>query len=270
MSKTFLIESGLRHNYSFSPYNRIDRKVSRMNYPKFRLVVFDCDGVLVDGHTSFFVAKELGIESEIKRVYRDVLIGSKTFSQAVDESLKLFIGIKEEDVRPILMSIPLIKGVEETIKAIKKGGIKVGTISTGGSKYFVDILKKRLDLDFAIGTGIKIKEGVFVGLIEPIIDMANKEFHITKMVESYGFNLKDCVAVGDDISNLTLFKKVGLSISFNLDCLRREIQFFDLSVGNKILSYIKLVLAEFRVKRGSQISISEKNLKLLLPHLGIH
>lgn len=240
-----------------------------MNSPKFRLVVFDCDGVLVDGHTSFFVAKELGIESDIKKIYGDVLIGSKTFSQAVDESLKLFIGIKEDDVRPILMHIPLIEGVEETIRAIKKKGIIVGTISTGGSQYFVDILKKRLDLDFAIGTGIKIKEGVFVGITKPIINMENKALYIEKIVEKYGYNFKDCVVVGDDISNISLFKKVGLAVAFNIGCLKHELQTLELPVKDKFISMVKLILAETKVRFSAHIVVNEKNLMKIIPYLGI-
>jgi phosphoserine phosphatase len=235
----------------------------------YKLIVFDCDGVLVDGHTSFFVAQELGLGMKVKKIYRDLLTGSKTFSQAINEGHKLFIGVKEKDVLPIMMGIPLIKGVEHTIRALKKAGLIVGTISTGGSQYFVDILKNRLDLDFAIGTGVRIIDGVLFGIKEPIINMENKVFYLTKVVENYGFGLKDCVAVGDDLSNLSLFKKVGLSISFNVDCLRRELQSLDVSLKEKIFSNIKLVLAEIRVKRNSKFVIRGKSLDHILTILGL-
>ncbi|MCP8316153.1 MAG: haloacid dehalogenase-like hydrolase, partial [archaeon] len=214
-----------------------------MALKKYKLVEFDCDGVLIDGYVSFYVADKLGIGMKIREIYKDVVMGLKNFSQAVNESLKLFIGLKESDVSPILNDVPLMAGAEKTVKALKKKGFILGTISTGASQYFVDVLKHRLNLDFALGTGVKVKNGIFTGIAPPIIGMKNKDYYFVKIAKKYGCNLSECIAIGDDVSNVSLFKKVGLGIAFNTDCLRRELEKLSLSDKDKASLISRLSLA---------------------------
>jgi phosphoserine phosphatase len=241
-----------------------------INSRKYGLVGFDCDGVLIDGHVSFYVADKLGFGTRIREIYKDVIIGLKDFSQAVDESLKLFIGLKESDISYILRDVPLMAGAEEVIKVLKKNGFILGAISTGASQYFVDVLKHRLNLDFALGTGVKIENGIFVGITPPIISIENKDHYFSKIAKEYGFDLSECVAVGDDASNISLFKKVGLGIAFNTDCLRHELENLTLSDKDKATLISRLSLAEMEVKRHAHATIDAKNLATILPVLKIN
>ncbi|MEM3769292.1 MAG: HAD family hydrolase [Nitrososphaerales archaeon] len=236
---------------------------------KYKIVEFDCDGVLIDGYASIYVADELGFGEKIRGIYKDVIMGSKNFSQAVEESLKLFLGLKESDIAPILNSIPLMEGAEDTVKALKKHGFIIGTISTGASQYFTDVLKNRLSLDFSLGTGVKIEDGKFTGINPPLIDMKNKDYHFAKIVKEYGFKLSECVAVGDDLSNVSLFKKVGFSIAFNTDCLKRELEKLSLLNYEKASLISILSLAEMQVKSNARVIIDKKDLRAILPFLGI-
>ncbi|MCP8319324.1 MAG: hypothetical protein H3Z52_00045 [archaeon] len=238
-----------------------------MALKNYKLVEFDCDGVLIDGYVSLYVADKLDFGVKIREIYKDVIIGLKSFSQAVNESLKLFIGLKESDISPILNAIPLMAGAEDGIKALKKNRFILGTISTGASQYFVDVLKHRLNLDFALGTGVKVKNGIFTGIAPPIINMRNKDYYFAKIVKKYGFDLSECVAVGDDVSNVSLFKKVGLGIAFNTDCLRHELEKLGLSDKESLIS--KLSFAEMEVKRYAHTTIDIKNLTTIIPALGI-
>jgi phosphoserine phosphatase len=240
-----------------------------MVFKKYKLVEFDCDGVLIDGYVSFYVADKLGFGVKIREIYKDVIIGLKNFSQAVNESLKLFIGLKESDISPILNAIPLMTGAEEAMKALKKNEFILGAISTGASQYFVDVLKHRLNLDFALGTGVKTENGIFTGIAPPIINMENKDHYFEKTAKKYGFDLSECVAVGDDASNISLFKKVGLGIAFNLDCLRRELETLRLSDEDKASLISRLSFAEMEVKHHAHVTIDLKNLTAILPALNI-
>ncbi|MCP8304893.1 MAG: HAD family phosphatase [archaeon] len=241
--------------------------MSKISSGNYKLVGFDCDGVLIDGHASIYIADKLGFGTKIREVYKDVIIGLRNFSQAVEGSLKLFIGLKERDISSILNSIPLMVGAEETIVKLKRGGLIVGAISSGASQYFVDILKHRLNLDFALGTGVKIEDGIFTGITPPIIGIKNKDRYFEKVAKEYGCNLSECIAVGDDFSNVSLFKKVGFSIAFNTGCLRRELQMLDLSIKDKLILRSKLSLAELRVRHSAHVVIDAKNLTTILPVL---
>ena len=235
----------------------------------YKLVEFDCDGVLIDGYVSFYVADKLGFGAKIREIYKDVIIGLKDFSQAVKESLRLFTGLKEKDIAPILNDAPLMAGAEVVIKALKEKGFIIGTMSTGASQYFVDVLKNRLNLDFALGTGVEIENGIFTGIKLPIISMENKDHYFAKIAKEHDCNLSECVAVGDDASNISLFKKVGLGIAFNTECLRRELEKLNLLNEDKATLITKLSFAEMELKHYAHVTIDVRNLTTILPVLKI-
>ncbi len=241
--------------------------MSGKNVPK--LVVLDCDGVLIDGYVSIFIADKLGFGSKVRKIYAEVINGKKNFDEAVSELLNIFLGLEERVTRELMLQIPIMKGASETIKLLKDSGIIIGVISTGASQYFLDILKELLKLDFCVGTGVLIKDGKFVGIRPPIIDMENKGRILSKIAFNYGIPLSQCVAVGDDASNISLFKLVGYSIFFNSGCLERELNKLKMNFINKLRLKIKLNLHKKYIKKCANVTINSRNLLDILNVLRI-
>ncbi|MEM4545466.1 MAG: HAD family phosphatase [Nitrososphaerota archaeon] len=241
--------------------------MSRKNVPK--LVVFDCDGVLVDGYVSIFIADKFGFGSKVRKIYAEVIDGKKNFDEAMAELLKIFLGLEEPIARELMLQIPIMKGARETIKLLKDSGIIVGVISIGASQYFLDILKELLKLDFCVGTGILIKDGRFAGIEFPIVDMENKGKILSEIASNYRIPLFQCAAVGDDDSNISLFKTVGYSILFNSECLERELNKLNMNFIDKLRLKIKIDLHKRHIKKYADVIINSRNLLDILSALGI-
>ncbi|MEM1665819.1 MAG: HAD family phosphatase [Nitrososphaerota archaeon] len=239
----------------------------RKNVPK--LVVFDCDGVLVDGYVSIFVAKHLGFGDKLISLYKDLLSSRISFEQAMEKALRLFIGIKEGEVKDLLMRVPLMRGAEETIRIMKNKGIVVGIISTGASQYFLDILGEMFKLDFFVGTRVRIEDGVFVDIEHPIVNFENKGKILSEIASRYGIPLSECVAVGDDTSNIPLFKLVGMSIMFDSGCLERELLGLKLNIFEWTRLRLILWLAKRRVKKNAHYVVKSRNLMDILNIIGV-
>ncbi|MEM2909536.1 MAG: HAD-IB family phosphatase [Halobacteria archaeon] len=239
----------------------------RKNVPK--LVVLDCDGVLVDGYISIFVADKLGFGSKVRKVYAEVINGKKNFDDAVAELLKIFLGLEERIARELMLQVPIMKGAKEMIRLLKDSGVIVGVISTGASQYFLDILKELLELDFCVGTGILIKDGRFAGIRFPIIDMENKGMILSEIASNYRIPLFQCAAVGDDASNISLFKIVGYSILFNSKCLEHELSKLKMNFIDKLRLKIKLELHKRYIKKYADVTINSRNLLDILNVLRI-
>ncbi|PUA31528.1 MAG: hypothetical protein B9J98_06160 [Candidatus Terraquivivens tikiterensis] len=242
--------------------------MSRRGSPK--LVVLDCDGVLVDGYTSIFVAERLGFGEELRSVYKDLLTSAISFRQAMDRALRLFLGTKEGEIRELLMQVPLMQGAEEAVRSMKSNGLIVGTISTGASQYFLDILGERIGLDFFVGTRVRIENGVFVNIEQPIVDLENKGRILSEIASSYGIRLSECAAVGDDASNVPLFKLVGTSIMFDSGCLERELLRMRLGAFEKAKLRLRLWLAKRYVRNNALYVVKSKNLMDVLNVIGIN
>lgn len=227
---------------------------------KVKLVVFDCDGVLVDGYVSMFVADRFGFGSKVRSVYMDVIMSRKSFDGAMMELLNAFLGLEEDVVRKLLMQVPMMGGAEEAVKALKGSGIIVGVISIGASQYFLDMLKERLGLDFCVGTGVIIENGRFVGIKPPIVNMENKGVILSDIASRYGIHLSQCVAVGDDASNIPLFKSVGCSIMFDSGCLERELSKIKMDVIKRFKLNLRLYMIKRYIKKYTRYIIKSRNL----------
>ncbi|MCS7136095.1 MAG: HAD-IB family phosphatase [Nitrososphaerota archaeon] len=234
-----------------------------------KLVVLDCDGVLVDGYVSIFIADKLGFGSKVRKIYAEVINGKKNFDEAVAELLNIFLGLEERIARELMLQIPIMNGAQEMIKSLKNSGVIVGVISTGASQYFLDILKEMFELDFCVGTNVLIKDGRFAGIRSPIIDMENKGRVLSEIASSYGIPLFQCAAVGDDASNISLFKIVGYSILFDSKCLERELNKIKMNFINKIRLKVKLNLQKRYIKNYVDVVINSRNLLDILNVLGI-
>lgn len=241
--------------------------MSRKSAPK--LVVLDCDGVLVDGYVSIFVAKHLGFDDKLMLIYKDLLSLKINFEQAMEKALQLFVGIKEEDVKDLLMQVPLMQGAEETIRIMKNKGMLVGTISTGASQYFLDILGEKLKLDFFVGTRVRVENGVFVNVEHPIVNFENKGKILSEIASRYRVPLSECAAIGDDVSNIPLFKLVGTSIMFDSGCLERELSRLKLSGLEWAKLRLMLWFAKRRVKRNVHYVVKSRNLMDVLRVISI-
>jgi len=235
-----------------------------------KLVVLDCDGVLVDGYVSIFVAERLGFGDKLISIYKDLVTSKINFGQAIEKALRLFIGIKEEDVKDLLMQVPLMHGAEDVVRIMKDEGILVGTISTGASQYFLEILGERLGLDFFVGTHVKIENGVFVNIEHPIVNFENKGRILSEIASRHGILLKECAAVGDDASNIPLFRLVGTSIMFDSGCLERELLKLKLNVFERAKLHLILWLAKRYVKKNVHYVIKSRNLMDILNVIGIN
>jgi len=242
--------------------------VLRKTIPK--LVVFDCDGVLVDGYVSIFVAERLGFGDKLISIYKDLVTSKINFNQAMEKALQLFIGVKEEYVKNLLMQVPLMRGAEEAVRIMKDKGIIVGTISTGASQYFLEILGKRLGLDFFVGTHVRIENGVFVNIEHPIVNFENKGRILSEIASRHGILLSECAAIGDDASNIPLFRLVGTSIMFDSGCLERELLKLKLNTFEQAKLRLILWLAKRHLKKNAHYVIKSRNLMDILNIIGIN
>lgn len=188
-----------------------------------KLIVFDMDSTLVDEETIDEIAKIAGVGEQVKKITARAMNGEIDFVEAVRERVKLLKGLEVKHLEEIAKNMHLTPGAEELTRSLKSMGYKIVLIS-GGFTYFTDRLKEKLDLDYAFGNKLIIKNGVLTGEVEePIIDGEKKADIIHWISEIEGISKDEIVAVGDGANDQFMLGKVGLGIAFNAKQVLKQV-----------------------------------------------
>ena len=112
---------------------------------KFKLVMFDMDGTLIQERGIFVIAEKMGFKNElIKKINND----SYDFYERSIDIAKLSKGLDKNEILEIFRSIKLSENAERVIKELKTKNIKTA-IATDSYKFLADDLKDRLGIEYS-------------------------------------------------------------------------------------------------------------------------
>jgi len=184
---------------------------------RYKLVSFDMDGTLIKNTTAdLFFASLLNVEKEVLELetgLKQGLIDNNDFMVKVGLIMK---ELSLDFVTNNFHNLPLIDGIEDTIEALKHHGVITMLITSSG-EYFANLFKSRFQFDYVFGTKHHIDENGFIGIGIDDCSGKTKAMHLAQIAESNHISLAECVAVGDSLSDIPIFEKVGLAIAFNSD-----------------------------------------------------
>jgi phosphoserine phosphatase len=212
-----------------------------------RLIVFDMDSTIVDAEIIVELAKAAGVEDEVEELTKKAMNGEMSFEEALRERVKLLRGLPVQVLEKIYNEIRLTEGAKELIQNLKKSGYKVALVS-GGFTYFTEKLKRELELDYAFGNELEMKNGKLTGRLKgKIIDSEEKARIIDELARIEGVSKENVVAVGDGANDKIMIENAGLGIAFNAKEALKEVADGTISKDNLIgLASILNLPNEFR------------------------
>lgn len=184
----------------------------------FKLVVFDLDGTLTDVDSIWgFLHRKLGTWSRA-RIHADMFYSGKIdYVEWARLDTALWKGVPYSRIVELVSEIGYVEGAYETVRELKEMGLRVGVISAG-LKVVADKAMIDLGLDFAEANELVVRDGVLTGEIIVRVSHGEKHIVLDRVRRRYSAEMEECVAVGDDITNISLFNAVGLSIAYNPTC----------------------------------------------------
>lgn len=212
-----------------------------------RLIVFDMDSTIVDAEIIVELARAAGVEKEIEELTRKAMEGEMNFEEALKERVRLLKGLPVNVLEKIYSEIKLTEGAKELIRSLKNSGYKVALVS-GGFTYFTERLKKELDLDYAFGNELEIKDGILTGNIKGrIIDSKEKARIIDELARKEGIDKDFVVAVGDGANDRIMIENAGIGIAFNAKKALKDVADGTISKDNFIgLASVLHLQSEFK------------------------
>ena len=145
--------------------------------------------------------------NELYEKYQAKKLDEVNFIKSVGELWKDF---KEKDISKIYSKIELNPNVKNTLKKLKKRDIKLALVSNIPIKLAE--FYKNLGFDFVSGTTFETRNGIFTG---KVLKINSDKFRIVNSICNHAkISPKECIAIGDSIGDIGMFKAVGYNNSF--------------------------------------------------------
>jgi len=190
---------------------------------KFKLVMFDMDGTLIQERGIFVIAEKKGfIDELIKKINNN---NFEFYEKSIDIA-KLSKGLNKNEILDIFRSIKLSENAKKVIKELKKRKIKTA-IATDSYKFLADDLKERLGIDYTYANNLVINDDIITGDLEIHNKNLTKDFFSGKiysickscaledLCNNLGISIDQAIAVGDGKVDIGMIKKAGLGIAYN-------------------------------------------------------
>lgn len=177
-----------------------------------KLIAFDLDGVLLDGKGSWMeLHKFIGTERFSIENGKMYYSGKISFEEWVKLDVSLWKGIDENKIFEASKRVKVIEGIE-IIEDLSKN-YKLAVIS-GGIKQMANKIFERYKFNHCYINELIVKNGKVFD-VDMKVNFENKGDILEKIAKLENVDLGDCIAVGDYINDIPMFKKAGFSIAFN-------------------------------------------------------
>ena len=179
-----------------------------------KLAVFDFDSTLMDGETLEILARELGIDKEVKEVTDKAMRGEIDFFESLQYRVSLLKGLSEAKVNEICKMLPPMPGAREVITGLKERGYKVVCFS-GGFRNGTTPFAEKFGLDADFSNLLHAKDGVLTGKVggEMMFGTSKGEM-LVRLQSLMGITLADTLVVGDGANDLSMFKYADTRVAF--------------------------------------------------------
>lgn len=161
------------------------------------------------------LAEWLGHLNELRDLERRYAMGEIT-NQVVAESIAgQYRGVAIADVWEQLASLPLIPGLEQTLEWLRDRSIHV-ILATVSFAFAAEYLCERFGFESYCGCRMAVDaDGRLTGSAAQHIEAEDKTHFVRSFCQARGLHLSDAVAVGDSLSDIPLFRAVGLAVALN-------------------------------------------------------
>ncbi len=188
------------------------------NASKPSVVVFDCDGVLVDAVSSWRTLHDsFGTDNamNLNRFIRGELSDVEFMRSDIQMWKAVRTPIHQDELFRAYAGVKLMPGARETVQRLQDEGVFVAIVSAGVD-LFVSSIASMLNVDDWIANGFVFDDDGFLtdeGVCR--LHASGKGDVINKLLAMNGLDASGCVSVGDSEMDLSMHVEGSRFIGFN-------------------------------------------------------
>ena len=185
-----------------------------------KIALFDMDGVLVNGRFILSLAQETNKESDLAALLDNYAMSP---GERMRQIAAVFTGMRKETFEKVAREIPLMRGAQETVIALRKAGYRVGII-TDSYNVAAETIRRRVFADFTFSHVMRFKNGKATGKVNlcPAMIHPNsccehdhcKVNVLQHLLERFELRKEPILAVGDGENDICMLRTAGCSVAF--------------------------------------------------------
>ncbi len=186
--------------------------------PRFDLVAFDLDGVLVEPESSWvYVHDHFGVTNETAlRAYVAREIDDNEFMRRdVALWMRAKPGICRSDIDAVLETVTITTGAREVVQAVKATGAQTAIVS-GGLRHLADKVARHAGIDHVLANDVACgPDGRLLGEGVLDVELLAKGDALVRLQKRLGVKKARCAAIGNSFIDAQMFEVSALGIAFN-------------------------------------------------------
>jgi phosphoserine phosphatase len=201
----------------------------------------DVDSTFMKGELIDELAELVGKKAEVAAITARAMRGEIDFKQALAERVMLLKDLPLERAKGLSRRAELTPGADRFVHVLRSLGYKVGLVS-GGFTFFVDELKARFGLDFAISNELEVENEKLTGRVRgAVVDGERKAQVLKDMAQAFNFRVEQTVAVGDGANDVRMLETAGLGIAFRAKPKLQEVADMSLNHNERLDTLLYLM-----------------------------
>jgi phosphoserine phosphatase len=142
--------------------------------------------------------------------------GEIDYPESLRQRVALLKGVGEDGLLQVYdQRLKLTPGADVLLAACKRHGVKTLLVS-GGFTFFVERLRQRLGIDYAVSNVLETEGGKLTGgLVGEIVGAEAKATKFLSVTKELKATREQTVAIGDGANDLKMMAEAGLSVAFH-------------------------------------------------------